>query len=52
MRRRDAESAGRVFRVGDGQIDAIGLDDVLQVIGDDPPPGRGENIPDKENVHS
>ena len=50
--RSDAEAAGGVLRVGDGQVDVVGLDDVLQVVGDNPASRRGENIADKENVHS
>ena len=40
---RNAEAARGIFGVGDGQIDAIGLNDVLQVIGDNAA-ARGRKI--------
>jgi hypothetical protein len=48
----EPESAGGVFRIGDSQVDAIGLFDVLQVIGHDVPPRRGENVADKQYIHA
>ena len=51
-RRRDTEASGGVFGIGDGQIDAIGLNDVLQVIGDNAAARGSKDIPNKENVHS
>src|SRR5206468_1117821 len=47
----DAEAAGSVLAVRNGEVDAVGRDDILQVIGDDPAPRRAEDIADKENVH-
>jgi hypothetical protein len=49
--RRDAETAGGIFTVGDYQIDLVGADDVLEVIGHNAAAWRGENIADKEKVH-
>ena len=37
--------------VGDRQIDLVRLDDVLQVVGDDPAAGRAENVADEKYVH-
>jgi hypothetical protein len=51
-RRRDTETAGCIFSIGDGQIDMVGLLDVLQMVGDDVTPRRGEDIADEEDVHS
>src|SRR6185436_3758894 len=50
-RGRDAEPPGRILRIGDSQIDAVGGDDVLQMVGHNPSPGRRENVADKEDVH-
>ena len=49
--RRDAEPSGGILGVGDGQVDPVGGDDVLQMVGSDAPPGRCENIPHEKNVH-
>src|SRR5271170_525801 len=43
-RRRDAKSAGRVLRVGDGQLDFFGRDDVLQVSSHKNAAGRRKDI--------
>ena len=40
-----------VLRVGDGEIDRVGFDDVLQVVGDNAAAGRSEDVPDEEYVH-
>jgi hypothetical protein len=45
--RRDAESASRVFGVGDAQVDLFGSDDFFQVTCDKASPRRGENIPNE-----
>ena len=47
----DAEPSGGVLRVGNRQIDLIRFHDVLHVVRHNPPPGRAENIADKENLH-
>ena len=49
---RDTEAARGVFGVGDSQIDAIGVNDILKMIGDNAAARGSKNIPDKENVHS
>jgi hypothetical protein len=46
--RRDAEAAGGVFAVGDGQVDIVGGDDVAQVAGDKAPPDRGEDVTNEQ----
>ncbi len=48
---RNAKAAGAVFGVGNGQIDFIFGDQVIQMIGDHSTPTRGEDITNKENVH-
>ncbi len=48
--RRDAEAAGGVFGVGDGQIDFFGGDDVAQMAGNHAAPGGGENIANKKKI--
>ena len=35
--RRDPEAARRILRIGDRQVDVVGLDDVLQMVDDDSP---------------
>ena len=45
--RRDPESTGRVFGVGDGDIDALRFDDVLQVVGDNAAARGSENVADE-----
>jgi hypothetical protein len=47
----DAEAAGRVFGVGDGEVDVVGGLDVLEMIGDNVAPRRGEDIADEKDVH-
>jgi hypothetical protein len=37
--RRDAEPARRILPVGDGQVDVLGRDDVVQVFRDQLPAG-------------
>ena len=49
--RGDTEASGGILRIGDGQIDLVGFDDVLQVVGDNAAPGRRENITDEKYVH-
>ena len=40
----DAETAGGIFPICDCQVDAVRLDDILQVVGNNAPPGRSEDI--------
>ena len=47
----DPEAACGILAVGDRDIDLVRLDDVLEVVGDDPAAGRTEYVADKENVH-
>ena len=51
-RRSDAEAAGGIFGVGDGQVDVVGLLDVLQMIGYNLAARRGEDVADEEDVHA
>ena len=48
----DAETTRGILRIGDHQVDVVGLDDVLQVVGHNPAAGRREDIADEENVHA
>src|SRR6202012_68798 len=50
-RGRYAEASRGVFRVGDYQIDRIGLDDIFQMIGDNASARGAKNVPDKKNVN-
>jgi hypothetical protein len=48
--RGDAESARRIFAVGDAQVDFFGSDDVFQVPGDKASPRRGEDVANKQEI--
>ena len=49
-RRRDAEPAGGIFRVGDRQMNLFGRDDIFQMPRDKAAAGRGENVANKKKV--
>jgi hypothetical protein len=42
--RRDSESAGRVFGIGDAQVDLFRIDDLFEILCDDTSSRRGENV--------
>jgi hypothetical protein len=49
--RGDAEAAGAIFGVGDGEADFVLGDQAVEVIGDNAAAGRGEYVADKKDVH-
>src|SRR6185437_8467994 len=46
--RSDAESSRGIFRIGDDDIDRLGLADVSQMVGDDRATGVAEDVADEE----
>ena len=50
--RRNAKTAGAVFRIRDRKIDLILADQRLKIIGDNRASTRSEDVADEENVHS
>ena len=50
--RRDPESAGGVLTVGHHQVDALAGNDFRQALGDGPPAGGREHVPDEQQIHS
>ena len=50
-RRSDAEAAGRIFAVGDHEIDGVIFHEPRQAVLDDVSPGTAENVANEENSH-